>query len=215
MDTTGGGMVGLVLAGGRSSRMGRDKAMLPWCGGTLLAHMQQRLRDAGMTRVIVSGAYPHCDAVPDRFADRGPLGGLASVADALPDGPMLVVPVDMPLVSAALLRSLREYPAHAACVCFPTHPLPLRLTLDTVSRRALAVLLEGPASGRSLRALHTALRGEYLALPTHWQEQLRDADTPAAWQRLAGRVGGIGTACLSDAVFAAPVARPLKLSPTP
>lgn len=34
-------LVGLVLAGGRSSRMGRDKAMLPWDGVPLLAHMRQ------------------------------------------------------------------------------------------------------------------------------------------------------------------------------
>lgn len=164
--------------------MGRDKAMLSWRGDTLLGLMQRRLRESGVARVIVSGAYPDCDAIPDRFAGLGPLGGLASVADALPDGPMLVVPVDMPLLSPGLLRYLREHPA-TACACFEAHPLPLRLRLDRVSRSALALLLAGAARGRSLRALHAALGGETLALPTPWQGQLRDADTPAVWRRLA------------------------------
>jgi molybdenum cofactor guanylyltransferase len=177
--------VGVVLAGGRSSRMGRDKALLSWRGDTLLAHMQQRLRLSGVSRVVVSGTYPHYDAVPDRFPDLGPLGGLASVAATLPDTVLLVVPVDMPLISAAALRYLRESPA-ADCACFQGQPLPLRLRLDGSSRQVLATLLEAPASGRSLRALHAALHGQYLALPIQWQAQLQDADTPADWRAIAG-----------------------------
>ncbi len=175
--------VGVVLAGGRSSRMGRDKAMLTWRGDTLLAHMQQCLRLSGVTRVVVSGAYPHCDAIPDQFADLGPLGGLASIAAALPDATLLVVPVDMPLISADALQYLREAPV-AACACFEDQPLPLRLRLDAASRQVLAALLDGPASGRSLRALHTALQGERLALPAQWRTQLQDADTPADWRAI-------------------------------
>jgi molybdopterin-guanine dinucleotide biosynthesis protein A len=180
--------IGVVLAGGRSSRMGRDKAMLPWQGDTLLAHMQQCLRLAGVSRVVVSGAYRHCDAIPDRFADLGPLGGLASVAAALPDATLLVVPVDMPLIGAAPLRYLREA-QEAGCVCFQDQPLPLRLRLDTASRQVLATLLDGPASGRSLRALHAALFGEYVALPTQWRAQLQDADTPADWRAITPMSG--------------------------
>jgi molybdenum cofactor guanylyltransferase len=175
--------VGVVLAGGRSRRMGRDKAMLSWQGDTLLTHMQRCLRLSGVSRVIVSGAYSHCDAVPDRFADLGPLGGLASVSAALPDTTLLIVPVDMPLISAAALRYLREFPA-AGCVCFEDQPLPMRLRLDQVSRQLLAALLKGPASGRSLRALHTALNGKRLPLPVQWQAQLQDADTPADWHAM-------------------------------
>lgn len=175
--------MGVVLAGGRSSRMGRDKAMLSWQGDTLLAHMQQCLRLSGISRVVVSGTYSHCEAVPDCFADLGPLGGLASVAAALPDTTLLVVPVDMPLISAAALRYLHEAPA-AACVCFEGQPLPLRLRLDAASRKVLSALLEGPAPGRSLRALHAALHGERLPLPAQWRAQLQDADTPADWRAI-------------------------------
>ena len=37
----------VLLAGGRSSRMGTDKALLPWGNGTLLTHMRGMLIDAG------------------------------------------------------------------------------------------------------------------------------------------------------------------------
>lgn len=176
------GIVGLVLAGGRSSRMGRDKAMLPWGEGSLLAHMRQLLHAAGVTRVLVSGDYREDSGVADRTPDLGPLGGLASVADTLPDCSLLVVPVDMPRLSPALLRSLSESPAR--CACFHGHPLPLWLRLNPVSRQAMTRLLAAPPAGRSLRALHAALHGEFLILPAHWSDQLRDADTPEDWQAL-------------------------------
>ncbi len=185
MEGTSDGTVGLVLAGGHSSRMGRDKAMLPWRGTTLLVHMQRLLRESGVTRVMVSGAYPQCDAVPDRFADLGPLGGLASVAAALPDGPILVVPVDMPLLDPALLRYLRVSSSGEACACFHGHPLPLYLRLNPGSRRVLDHMLNAVAQQRSLRALHMALRGTSFEVPTGYEGQLQDADTPIAWRRLS------------------------------
>ena len=79
--------VGVVLAGGRSSRMGRDKAMLTWHGDTLLAHMQQCLRLSGVTRVVVSGAYPHCDAV--RCPPRG-VANLRFVSPGSRDSPRII-----------------------------------------------------------------------------------------------------------------------------
>jgi molybdopterin-guanine dinucleotide biosynthesis protein A len=184
MERASDATVGLVLAGGRSSRMGRDKAMLPWRDDTLLAYMQRRLCESGVTRVIVSGAYPGHDTVPDRFADLGPLGGLASVAAALPDVPLLVVPVDMPLLDPALLRYLRVSSSSEVCACFQHHPLPLYLRLNHDSRRVLDHLLNAAAQQRSLRALHTALSGKSFDVPAGYDQQLQDADTPVAWQRL-------------------------------
>ena len=55
----------VLLAGGRSSRMGTDKALLPWGNGTLLTHMRGMLIDAGAVEVIVSGDRPDVGGVPD------------------------------------------------------------------------------------------------------------------------------------------------------
>lgn len=182
MPPSNRGLVGLVLAGGRSSRMGRDKAMLPWGEGSLLAHMRQLLHEAGATRVLISGDYREDSAMADLTPDLGPLGGLASVAKRLPDCSLLVVPVDMPRLSPALLHSLCASPA--TCACFHGHPLPLWLRINPALRMVLTRLLAAPPAGRSLRALHAALHGEFVALPARRASELRDADTPEEWRAL-------------------------------
>jgi len=114
MGTTTPVWNGIVLAGGRSSRMGRDKAMLPWRGHTLLDHMRGRLREAGAARVVISGAYPDPDAIPDEIGDGGPAAALAQLAPKLDDGVWLLVPVDMPLLDTALLDTLAAMADEAA-----------------------------------------------------------------------------------------------------
>ena len=63
-------MNGFILAGGKSSRMGRDKALLDWHGRPLVAHMVQVLETA-TDEVRVVGRDP----LPDRVPGRGPLSG--------------------------------------------------------------------------------------------------------------------------------------------
>lgn len=177
------GWTGVVLAGGRSTRMGRDKALLDWQGQTLLEHMQAQLRAAGARRVVVSGDYPQAGGVPDRAADLGPLGGLASIAEVLADGVVLLVPVDMPRLGVALLRELMQ--VDAPCACFIDHILPLRLHLDAPLRDWLRQAAAMPPAQRSLRALHRHLQGVHLPLPAGAAAQLANCNTPAQWQELA------------------------------
>ncbi len=118
----------VLLAGGRSSRMGTDKALLPWGNGTLLTHMRGMLIDAGAVEVVVSGDRPDVGGVPDATRDTGPMGALSQLASRLTDGTWIVVPVDMPLLSTDLLHALRA--ADAACACVEGHPLPMMLRVD-------------------------------------------------------------------------------------
>ena len=105
MDANGS-CLGVVLAGGRSQRMGVDKARLLWRGRTLLEHATGMLREAGCSRVLVSGDYPGYACVPDQFPDRGPLGGLASIVGHAGEARWLVVAIDQPLLDASMLRAL-------------------------------------------------------------------------------------------------------------
>lgn len=177
---TDAGWTGVVLAGGRSSRMGRDKAGLLWHGKPLLHHMADLLREAGASHVAVSGDYPEMDGIPDTERGLGPLGGIASVAAALPDGPLLIVPVDMPAIIAPLLATLAY--SDARCACYHDHMLPLRLQLDARLRDWLPEALRQPPSRRSLRALHAAQDGIFLPLPEHAAMQLDNLNTPEQWQ---------------------------------
>lgn len=132
-----------MLAGGRSSRMGRDKALLPWRGRPLLAHMQALLHSAGAQEVLVSGDRPGHPGIVDTQPDLGPLGGLASVIAQLSDATTLVVvPVDMPLLSMPLLERLLAA-APQRCVTFDAQMLPMRLCIDAGVRESLAALMAG------------------------------------------------------------------------
>ena len=89
----------LILAGGRSRRMGRDKASLIWRGHSLLDHARRLAQAAGADPVLISGRK---DGLADPLPDLGPAGGVLALVrhwqaavDCLP-ARWLLLPVDMP-----------------------------------------------------------------------------------------------------------------------
>lgn len=110
---------GFVLTGGRSSRMGQDKATLPWGGATLVEHVAASVRTAA-SQVTLVGAperYTHLGiaAVSDRYRDCGPLGGICTALEITSADWNLIVACDMPGVTADFLSGLFQ-PAEAAGV---------------------------------------------------------------------------------------------------
>ena len=106
---------GLVLAGGESRRMGRDKALLIRDGRSQLAHIAALLE--GITeRVYVSSRQEQQDDpersrfenIVDRYADIGPVAGILSAMDAHPNIDWLVVACDLPNIDATTLSFLLE-----------------------------------------------------------------------------------------------------------
>lgn len=107
-------LVGFVVAGGSSRRMGRDKALLAWGETTLLDHALERLRSVcGSVRILsgVEARYADRD-VPvdvDAVAGAGPLGGvLTGLLQLGPSALGLFLAVDVPFASVPLLRRLVE-----------------------------------------------------------------------------------------------------------
>lgn len=105
--------VGAVMAGGKSSRLGRDKALLTVNGETLLQRTVATVRRV-TDEVLVLGPPERAaqvsgvEVVQDLVPGIGPLGGIYTALRARPGGAVLVVAVDMPLLNAALLRHLVE-----------------------------------------------------------------------------------------------------------
>ena len=101
----------VILAGGKSSRMGRDKAWLEIDGQTLLARQIQLAREAGAVEVFISGRkdadYSEfgCRVLRDELA-AGPLAGIDRALNAASSPMLLVLAVDMPNVTAAFLKKL-------------------------------------------------------------------------------------------------------------
>lgn len=185
MSTEASALRGVVLAGGRSTRMGTDKALLRWQGRSLLEHQIDVLLAAGVAEVKVSGERPELQGIADPVPQAGPLGGIAGVAAACEDGQLLIVPVDMPRLQAPLLQRLCQAAPEAACVRFAGHVLPMRLRLDVRCREQLAALLRAsdPRS-RSLRALQEQVGLHEITLSEEEATQLIDCNTPQAWQEV-------------------------------
>ena len=106
---------GLVLAGGRSTRMGRDKAALAWHGRPALERAFDLL-SACTARAFVSlraeqagdplrRALPH---IVDGEAGQGPIAGIAAAQAAHPEAAWLVLACDLPFVDAGTLAHLLE-----------------------------------------------------------------------------------------------------------
>lgn len=105
------GVAAFVLAGGKSVRMGRDKALAPWNGRTLL---ERALEVVGTVAgsVWIVGAKDKLESfgqvVEDIFPDRGPLGGIHAGLTAASSELNLFLAVDLPHITPALLAFLLE-----------------------------------------------------------------------------------------------------------
>jgi molybdopterin-guanine dinucleotide biosynthesis protein A len=142
-------MNGLVLAGGRSSRMGSDKALLRY-GDNPQIQATAALLDARCNRVFVScrnEQAPLYDGygrpiVTDAYLELGPLGGLLSAQRQQPDAAWFVVACDFPLLDAPTLGELcsaREPFRFATAFRLPgdRKPEPLCTIYEPKSRAAL------------------------------------------------------------------------------
>jgi molybdopterin-guanine dinucleotide biosynthesis protein A len=104
----------VILAGGKSSRMGRDKSWLEIDGQPLLARQIQVVRDAGAAEVFISGradvdyAQFQVPVLLDAIPDQGPLGGIERALSVCASSHLLVLAVDLPQMSSAYLQRLME-----------------------------------------------------------------------------------------------------------
>lgn len=99
----------VILAGGRSSRMGTDKAELQWNGSTLIEHQVNKVRSLGIRDVVLSGYTKSVDgtrSAVDIFPGKGPLAGIHAGLLAARNPHCLVLSVDVPLVPEETLSSL-------------------------------------------------------------------------------------------------------------
>ena len=101
------GLSAFILAGGKSSRMGTDKAFLPLHGRTLLARALDLARQVTPNVFIVGEVKkfaPFASVVDDIFTDCGPLGGIHAALRSSRTDLNLILAVDLPFASRALLQ---------------------------------------------------------------------------------------------------------------
>lgn len=144
---------GFVLVGGLSSRMGRDKALLP-VGGVPMALLQARKLGTICTRVSFVGKEPGSLAalghpfVADGTLERAAIHGVVAALASSPEEECLVLAADLPLVPAELLEGLRaRRKAEGAAAVVPWDGRGPQALCSAWSTRALPALRVSVATG--------------------------------------------------------------------
>lgn len=109
MSESAQSIAGFVLAGGQSTRMGRDKALVELAGRPLIAYAVETLKNAGLSAQIAgarNGLSSFAPVIPDETPDAGPLSGICSALAATPAEWAVFLSVDMPLLPPSLIRYL-------------------------------------------------------------------------------------------------------------
>ncbi|NQY47763.1 MAG: NTP transferase domain-containing protein [Colwellia sp.] len=208
--------LGVVLAGGLSSRMGQDKAQLTRLKigadisvkpvSNMLDFSKQLLSDAGIKDIVVSGDNYQ---IPDLVPCSGPVGGIYSVLAHYPEHlqpkALLLLPVDLPLMTAADLAKLRlkgelshkatffsdgQKQAHHIPLYLPNNAF-LQLFLAQAFQRESLLALGNEKSNRSghknnkngpsVRALLEQVPHQAITSPKN--QALFNTNTPEQWQQ--------------------------------
>lgn len=123
---------GIILAGGKSSRMGKNKALLTIAGETVINRLVRELRMVTDEILIVTNTPEVYDFLPikkvrDRYDNSGPLAGIESGLYHSSNNNNIIVACDMPFVTVGtlewLLSNLKDYSAVIPEWHGQTHPL--------------------------------------------------------------------------------------------
>lgn len=167
-------IAGIILAGGQSSRMGRNKALLDFRGLPMVEHMRKILAEAGLRDTYISGAVEGHETIPDAEPFSGPGRAIAHLLQKFSARyeRLLFIPVDMPFINTDVIRGLV---AEAGNVFIKNHPLP-------------NCLLTGNSmlSASSVQGLLEEVSAQAIDLPGISEKDFLNLNTPEEWEKATG-----------------------------
>lgn len=178
--------IGAILIGGRSTRMGTDKALVELAGAPMVQWVAATLERAGLDVVTVGGPHrvPGYDNIADAPGWGGPLAGLAGVLENSDGSAVVLAAVDQPLLRQTTLERLLAVDGHDAVVPRDGgHP---QVTCALYRPSCLPILrrIEGTIPNVSIRDLLARASVRYIE-PAEWANwgedgrSWRSIDTPA------------------------------------
>ncbi|RFZ86065.1 molybdopterin-guanine dinucleotide biosynthesis protein MobA [Mucilaginibacter terrenus] len=183
---------GLVLAGGKSVRMGQDKGAVNWYG------KEQRYHMADLLKSFCNEVYISCrdavqqqeidetyNTITDTFTNLGPFGAILSAFRQQPNSAWLVVACDMPLIDEHILQHLtlnRQVKAIATTYQSETTNFPEPL-ITIWEPKAYPVLLQFLAQGYSCPR-KVLINADVAVLDVPDQEALSNVNTPEEMDRV-------------------------------
>ncbi len=178
---------GAILAGGQSSRMGQDKALLSRDHRDMFTYTLEQLENMHLNGIVLSrnaSQVTRLSSLPliqDQHPELGPLGGIHAIASQVKADAVLIVPIDMPLLTTDDLEKLVSVGTmfHKP-VYFSDNYLPLFLPLNGQVRTYLEQVVSGNIGNRSVRGLCNRFGG--IPLQPLNTGRLQNTNTPQQWQ---------------------------------
>jgi molybdopterin-guanine dinucleotide biosynthesis protein A len=180
---------GFILAGGQSSRMGHDKALVSFAGRPLIANALSILAQAGLPATIAGGRPQLASFAPvveDASPGLGPLSGICAALASTSARYAVFLSVDLPLLPASLLRFLVHHAQITGRAVTLSTVNAFAHTFPAVLDRAVLPALQAElAAGRrgcfmAFQAAAAALGQPISAIPVELLVQSAQADHPQA-----------------------------------
>ena len=178
----------VILAGGKSQRMGHEKALLVVGGKPLILRQIELVRELGAAEIFISGRAetdyraPHCRVLTDRFENAGPLAGVERALGAISTPLLLVLAIDMPRMDLTPLQLLLA-DCTDNCGAIPRFQSGLEPLAAVYPHNALSLVKE-LLEGQSLSARYFAKRcvklnlASFVDLPEKHLQNFENWNTP-------------------------------------
>ncbi|MDJ0952942.1 MAG: molybdenum cofactor guanylyltransferase [Acidimicrobiia bacterium] len=161
--------VGVILAGGKATRMGRDKAQVTFAGRPMIDHVSAALRTAGVEVLVVGRHIADHVSIPDLpNIGGGPAAGLLTALRHLGNRAAFLVAVDQPLLRPETVQAMLELDGDAVVAMAEGHPQVTCAVYRPASTPQLSELVAG--GDLKLRRLLDRVATTYV-----------DPETWAAW----------------------------------
>ncbi|WP_448210969.1 molybdenum cofactor guanylyltransferase [Colwellia sp. MEBiC06753] len=186
-------LLGVVLAGGYSSRMGFDKAQLLLQGKPMLERTADLLKSVGAAPVII--CRNEKGYLMDKYPNSGPVAAIYTALDYLLSNPLkylapnklnaiLILPVDMPLLNQSTLQELVLCGSEMHCALhFKDQPLPLFLPINDEARECAKLIAH--SNKRSVKRFVNSIG--CASITTDCQDMLINTNDPLQWQQAIER----------------------------
>ena len=153
----------VIFAGGKSSRMGKDKALLPFGDASSLIHYQYRKLSLIFEEVFLSAKInrtdPEIPLIADRYDVFSPLSGIVSVFEQIDADEIFVLSVDTPLIKKDVIQKILDSEAKGDAVIArnqgKVQPLCGRYRRSILPRIKLALTEDKHKLGRLLQEADT------------------------------------------------------------
>ncbi|MCC7154500.1 MAG: molybdenum cofactor guanylyltransferase [Bryobacterales bacterium] len=183
---------GFVLAGGHSTRMGRDKAGLAFRGQPLALWVARQVEASAGNVTLVGGEHRDwgIPVLPDAAAGIGPLGGLVAALRSTTAAWNLILACDMPGINVPLLQELMAFSEQMGkSAVVPVHPGGRLEPLCAAYHRGVLPVAEQALANREFSMQKLLSKLDLTLWPITREADFINANTPAEWAAAGGDLG--------------------------